>query len=130
MCRQETHLELQLLGQGTVTKGDMVASPRNLSALGSLYRSVVSFVGFSPDVCKLKMQQTWFSTELDVLRSSPEVVLSPTTPRKLEPISATTPYTPFLPLTLQVLPNEQLKLPLSQPMALLVISIIHLVDIA
>jgi exocyst complex component 4 len=76
------------------------------------------------------MQQTWFSTELDVLRSSPEVVLSPTTPRKLEPISATTPYTPFLPFTLQVLPDEQLKLPLSQPMALLVISIIHLVDIA
>jgi exocyst complex component 4 len=129
MCRQETHLELQLLGQGTVTKGDMVASPRNLSALGSLYHSVVSFVGSSRDACKLKMQQTWFSTELNALRSSPEVALSPTTPRNLEPISATTPYTPFIPLTLQVLPNEQLKLPLSQPMALLVISITPLVDI-
>jgi len=43
MCRQETHLEVQLLGQGTVTKGDVISSPRNLSALGSLYRSVVSF---------------------------------------------------------------------------------------
>lgn len=42
MCRQETHLELQLLGQGTITKNDIVPSPRNLSALGSLYRSVVS----------------------------------------------------------------------------------------
>jgi exocyst complex component 4 len=42
MCRQETHLEVQLLGQGTVSKDDVISSPRNLSALGSLYRSVVS----------------------------------------------------------------------------------------
>ena len=41
MCRQETHLEMQLLGLGTVDKKDIIVQPRNLSALGSLYRSVV-----------------------------------------------------------------------------------------
>jgi exocyst complex component 4 len=101
MCRQETHLELQLLGRGTVGKGDTISSPRNLSALGSLYHSV-----------------TWFTSALDDLKSSPEGALSPTTPRQLEPISAATPYTPYLPLMPQILPNEQLKLPLSQAMAL------------
>lgn len=45
MCRQETHLELQLLGRGTVPKGDIISSPKHLSALGSLYHSVVSLVG-------------------------------------------------------------------------------------
>jgi exocyst complex component 4 len=101
MCRQETHLEVQLLGQGTVTKGDVISSPRNLSALGSLYRSVA-----------------WFAAELGTLKSSPEEVLSPTTPQRLEPLSATTPFTPYLPLLAPVLPNEQLKLPLSREMAL------------
>lgn len=37
-------------------------------------------------------------------------------------MSAATPYTPYLPLMPQVLPNEQLKLPLSQAMALSVIT--------
>jgi hypothetical protein len=46
MCRQETHLELQLLGQETVAKGDIVAPPKNISALGGLYRSVVSLLVF------------------------------------------------------------------------------------
>jgi len=46
MCRQETHLELQSLGQETVAKGDIVAPPKNLSALGGLYRSVVSLLVF------------------------------------------------------------------------------------
>ena len=41
MCRQETHLEMQLLGFGTVSKKDIIVQPRNLAALGSLYRSVV-----------------------------------------------------------------------------------------
>jgi hypothetical protein len=72
--------------------------------------------------CPLNVIQTWFTSALDDLKSSPEGALSPTTPRQLEPISAATPYTPYLPLMPQILPNEQLKLPLSQAMALLVIS--------
>ena len=41
MCRQETHLEMQLLGFGTISRKDVIVQPRNLAALGSLYRSVV-----------------------------------------------------------------------------------------
>jgi exocyst complex component 4 len=121
MCRQETNLELQLLGRGTVSKDEMVISSRNLSAMGSLYRSVVSLDG-PLTAYRLTIRQTWFAAELNALKSTPEVALSPTTPRRLEPMSAVTPYTPYLPLMPQVLPNEQLKLPLSPAMALSVIT--------
>lgn len=42
LCRQETNLELELLGQKTVTKADLVPAVRNLAALANLYRSVVN----------------------------------------------------------------------------------------
>lgn len=101
----------------------MIASPRNLSALGSLYHSVVCVIGSLRSVLGLNsINQTWFAAELNALKSSPEVSLSPTTPRKLEPMSAETPYTPFLPHMPLVLPNEQLKLHLSQAMTLFVSS--------
>lgn len=41
LCRQETHLENSLLGEGAVGKSDLVTSVRNVSALASLYHSVV-----------------------------------------------------------------------------------------
>lgn len=41
LYNQETHFEAMLLGQSTIQKKDLVASTKNLSALCSLYRSVV-----------------------------------------------------------------------------------------
>ncbi len=41
LCRQETHLENSLLGEGAVSKDDLIVSIRNVSALASLYHSVV-----------------------------------------------------------------------------------------
>ncbi|KAI0347837.1 Sec8 exocyst complex component-specific domain-containing protein [Trametopsis cervina] len=100
LCRQESHLEGQLLGDRTVTKDELVSSTRNLAGLASLYHSV-----------------TWFAVELDKLKSAPEGVLSPTTPHKLEPMSATTPWTPYMPVT-QFNAQEPLTLPLSTAMAM------------
>jgi hypothetical protein len=42
LCRQETNLELELLGRKAITHTDLVPSTRNLAALASLYRSIVS----------------------------------------------------------------------------------------
>ncbi|EED77762.1 predicted protein [Postia placenta Mad-698-R] len=101
LCRQEAHLEQSLLGDRAIGKKELVASGRNLSALASLYRSV-----------------TWFASELNALKSAPEHALSPTTPLRLEPVSAVTPYTPYLPAIAPVQNNEPLKLPLSSAMAM------------
>lgn len=49
LCRQESHLECQLLGDRTVSKDEIVVSTRNLAALASLYHSVVSTNGRSVD---------------------------------------------------------------------------------
>jgi exocyst complex component 4 len=46
LCRQESHLECQLAGDRTIHKDEIVSSTRNLSALASLYHSVVS-ISFS-----------------------------------------------------------------------------------
>ncbi|PCH33923.1 hypothetical protein WOLCODRAFT_135391 [Wolfiporia cocos MD-104 SS10] len=101
LCRQEAHLEQSLLGEQPVSKTDLIASARNLSALASLYRSV-----------------TWFAAELDALKTAPETNLSPTTPLKLEPVSTATPYTPYLPAIAPAQVNEPLTLPLSSAMAM------------
>jgi hypothetical protein len=50
LSRKETSMEMKFLGQNTVHKEDLVPSIRNLSSLGSLYRSVVSVPAY-PDVC-------------------------------------------------------------------------------
>ncbi|KII94197.1 hypothetical protein PLICRDRAFT_171865 [Plicaturopsis crispa FD-325 SS-3] len=101
LYRQETHFESSFLAQGTVQKSDLVPSTRNLAALCSLYHSVA-----------------WFGAELNLLKAAPEDAFSPTTPLRLEPATAVTPYTPYLPMLAPVLPNEQLKLPLSKEMGL------------
>ncbi|KAJ7071200.1 exocyst complex component sec8 [Mycena amicta] len=99
LCRQETNLEMDFLGQNAIQRTDLVVSIRNLGALASLYRSVA-----------------WFAAELSILKTTPEdTMLSPT---NLEPLSAVTPYTPFLPTLPVVLPADKLQLPLSREMAL------------
>ncbi|TFK36881.1 Sec8 exocyst complex component-specific domain-containing protein [Crucibulum laeve] len=101
LCRQETNIEVELLGRKTIHKNDLIMSLRNLSALGSLYRSVA-----------------WFSTQLNSLRGRTEDLLSPTTPNNLETLSAFTPFTPGLPSLPSALSSDQLSLPLSREMAL------------
>ncbi|KAF7339799.1 Sec8 exocyst complex component specific domain-containing protein [Mycena venus] len=99
LCRQETNLEMDLLGQNTIQHSELIVSIRNLGALASLYRSVA-----------------WFASELHVLKATPEENSSLLSPVPLEPMSAVSPYTPFLPS----LPasTDKLQLPLSREMAL------------
>nr|GAT47843.1 Sec8 exocyst complex component specific domain-containing protein [Mycena chlorophos] len=100
LCRQETHLEMDFLGQKTIQHSDLIVSIRNLGALASLYRSVA-----------------WFASELSILKSTPEeTLLSPT---NIELVSAITPLTAaFLP-TLPAMPSgDKLQLPLSREMSL------------
>ncbi|KAF7306760.1 Sec8 exocyst complex component specific domain-containing protein [Mycena indigotica] len=99
LCKQETHLELNFLGQTDIKRTDLIVSIRNLGALASLYRSV-----------------SWFASELSILKStSDDTLMSPT---NLEPPSAVTPYTPFLPPLPTVASADKLQLPLSREMAL------------
>ncbi|CDO72995.1 hypothetical protein BN946_scf185007.g49 [Trametes cinnabarina] len=101
LCRQETHLENSLLGEGAVGKHDLIASIRNVSALASLYHSV-----------------TWFAAQLESLKSSSDDAASATSPFRLEPASAFSPTSPYLPVVAPMQSDEQLKLPLSSAMAL------------
>ena len=59
LCRQETHLESNLLGERTVGQDELVRSTRSLSTLTTLYHSVVSnqkcFILFPPHVLSLDM---------------------------------------------------------------------------
>ncbi|KAG2154660.1 Sec8 exocyst complex component-specific domain-containing protein [Suillus clintonianus] len=103
LCRQETHLELNHLGQAQIAKHDLVSSTRKLASLCGLYRSVA-----------------WFTEELNALKSAPDGTLSPTTPATLESVNVVTPFTPssisaFLSRGTY---DEQLSLPLSREMAI------------
>ncbi|KAI0639631.1 Sec8 exocyst complex component-specific domain-containing protein [Trametes polyzona] len=98
VCRQETHLENSLLGEGAVGKHDLISSIRNVSALANLYHSV-----------------TWFAAQLEALKGDDAAPI--TSPHRLEP-NALSPTSPYLPNISPLRPNEQLKLPLSSAMAL------------
>ncbi|KAG2122034.1 Sec8 exocyst complex component-specific domain-containing protein [Suillus cothurnatus] len=103
LSRQETHLELNYLGQAQIVKHDLVSSTRNLASLCGLYRSVA-----------------WFTEELNALKSSPDGTLSPITPAALESANVMMPFTPSaIPTFLsRSTYDEQLSLPLSQEMAM------------
>lgn len=119
LCRQETHLENSLLGEGAVGKDDLIVSIRNLSALASLYHSVVR-IPHSVLSCSRADHptQTWFADQLNKLKASQDDLPPPTTPHGLEPPSALSPSTPYLPTIAPLQANEQLKLPLSSAMAM------------
>lgn len=63
--------------------------------------------------------QTWFAAQLEVLKGTDDAT-SLTSPLRLEPSSALSPTSPYLPIVTPVQPDEQLKLPLSSAMALYV----------
>ncbi|TDL28204.1 hypothetical protein BD410DRAFT_818641 [Rickenella mellea] len=90
MCAEETRMELASLGNGTLTRDELIHSMRDISCLGSLYRSLV-----------------WFIDQLQTLKSHVE-----------EPFSPADPGTPQLPALPPIVPNEELHLPLSREMAL------------
>ncbi|KAG1749817.1 Sec8 exocyst complex component-specific domain-containing protein [Suillus paluster] len=100
LCRQETNLELNYLGQAQIAKYDLVSSTRNLAGLCGLYRSVA-----------------WFTEELNALKSAPEGTLSPTTPASANVVMSFTPsaISSFLSRGTY---DEQLSLPLSREMAM------------
>ncbi|KAJ3563576.1 hypothetical protein NP233_g8850 [Leucocoprinus birnbaumii] len=102
LCRQQTNIEIELLGRRPIEKEDLIPSVRNLSALATLYRSVA-----------------WFAQQLNALRARPDdSLLSPTSPNGLESLTAHTPFTPFIPLPPPTGDDGKLSLPLSKEMAL------------
>ncbi|KAG2120691.1 Sec8 exocyst complex component-specific domain-containing protein [Suillus discolor] len=103
LSRQETHLELNYLGQAQIAKHDLVSSTRNLAGLCGLYRSVA-----------------WFTEELNALKSTPDGTLSPTTPVALGSANVVMLFTPSAISTFlsQGTYDEQLSLPLSREMAM------------
>ncbi|KXN85672.1 putative exocyst complex component sec8 [Leucoagaricus sp. SymC.cos] len=102
LCRQQTNIEIELLGRRPIVKEDLIPSVRNLSALSSLYRSIA-----------------WFAQQLSALRARPDdSLLSPTSPNGLEGLTGHTPFTPFIPPPPPSGDDGELSLPLSREMAL------------
>ncbi|CAK5280151.1 unnamed protein product [Mycena citricolor] len=97
LCRQETNLELDFLGEQIVQQSDLIVSVRNLTSLANLHRSI-----------------SWFASELQLLRPSLEE--NPQSPSQLEPSFAMSPVTPLLPVLPP--PSDTLHLPLSREMSL------------
>ncbi|KAI6136490.1 hypothetical protein F5141DRAFT_1074987 [Pisolithus sp. B1] len=103
LCRQETHLEMSLLSQGTVSKDDLIVSIRSIAALCSLHRSVA-----------------WFTEQLNNLKSARDGVLSPGSASRSELPNVFTPFTPspFLPAFSPFSEENEINLPLSREMAM------------
>ncbi|KAJ3508842.1 hypothetical protein NLJ89_g5535 [Agrocybe chaxingu] len=99
--RQEANIEMEVLGNTQVAQEDLLVSTRNLAGLASLHHSV-----------------SWFSSELNALKSRPEEAMSAVSPSNLEPLSGMTPFTPHLPSIPPEPILDQLSLSLSREMAL------------
>lgn len=102
LYRQETHIEMEFLGERMVTREDLISSTKTLAALASLHRSV-----------------SWFSSELNAMKPKQDdpssSLLSPT---NLEPATGLTPtFPPIPPVSLGSDP-EWFSLPLSREMSL------------
>ncbi|KAG8832176.1 hypothetical protein FRC17_001816 [Serendipita sp. 399] len=100
LCRQETRVELNFLTTETVNRDDLVPS-KNLHALGNLFHSLI-----------------WFMRQLMSLRIIVEDPLSPTLDSVLEQETAFTATTPHFPLLPPAPRSDELKIPLTKPMAL------------
>ncbi|KAH9486575.1 putative exocyst complex component sec8 [Psilocybe cubensis] len=100
LYRQETNIQLQFLGEKQLSKDDLIVSTKNLSALASLHYSV-----------------SWFSVELNALKSRPDDTL-PLSPNNLEPITGMTPSFPHIPNLPNDTTTDRLSLPLSKEMSL------------
>ncbi|KAG9089978.1 hypothetical protein FRC06_001261 [Ceratobasidium sp. 370] len=111
LCRQETRQELTFLANGVIEKEGLLPHIRDLTALGSLYRSL-----------------TWFITQLLGMKSTIDDPLSPAEERPtpspdpgrspIAPPAPSSPFSPRIPLEVQVGASPSgLKLPLSRAMA-------------
>ncbi|EKM84205.1 hypothetical protein AGABI1DRAFT_52016 [Agaricus bisporus var. burnettii JB137-S8] len=109
LCRQQTNIELELLGRRSIVREDLIASVRNLSALATLYRSV-----------------SWFAQELSGLKKKPSDSLtspsSATSPKGLDFFTSATPLSPTPSVPPPPPPPASddglLQLPLSREMSL------------
>ncbi|KAG8745910.1 hypothetical protein FRC10_006714 [Ceratobasidium sp. 414] len=124
LCRQEARQELTFLANGVVEKEDLLPHIRDLTALGSLYRSLRFTSGYATDPAA----QTWFIAQLLGMKSTIEDPLSPIEEQPnpspdpgrtpIAPPAPSSPFSPRIPLDVQVgASSGGLKLPLSRAMA-------------
>ncbi|CAE7124304.1 unnamed protein product [Rhizoctonia solani] len=107
LCKQETRVELTFLANAVVEKEDLLPHVRDLTALGSLYRSLL--LGM-----KLTLEDA--PAAVNEARASPRPPPSPRSPR--QPPSS--PFSPRIPLEVvqaSNMPSDGVRLPLSRAMA-------------
>ena len=115
LYRREAHLELNFVGKDDIVENKVIGSTRrNLAMLGSLYTNLTSGRRISSYAAVWTMSASlcWMIHALNALKVVPEIPLSPTTPLKLTPLSAVTPYTAGVPFLRPFDPSEPLQLPL------------------
>ncbi|CUA68294.1 putative exocyst complex component sec8 [Neurospora crassa OR74A] [Rhizoctonia solani] len=113
LCKQETRVELTFLANAIVEKDDLLPHVRDLTALGSLYRSLTWFITQLLSM-RLTLDDAPFAT--NDARASPKPPPSPKSPR--QPPSS--PFSPRIPLELiqsSSLSSDSVRLPLSRAMA-------------
>ena len=99
-------------------------SDRVYQELGNARESLHKYCGWPSNLSLYTIDRTifvlqrWFTDALDVLKAVPELPLSPTTPLRLMPMSAVTPYTAGVPFLRPLDPSEPLQLPLSKEMSM------------
>ncbi|KAJ1301826.1 hypothetical protein OPQ81_009054 [Rhizoctonia solani] len=112
LCKQETRVELTFLANAVVEKEDLLPHVRDLTALGSLYRSLTWFITQLLGM-KLTLDDAPAVSEP---RASPKPPPSPKSPGQ----RPSSPFSPRIPLEVvqsSDMPSDSLKLPLSRAMA-------------
>ncbi|KAL5639427.1 hypothetical protein ACGC1H_006810 [Rhizoctonia solani] len=113
LCKQETRVELTFLANAIVEKDDLLPHVRDLTALGSLYRSLTWFI---TQLLGMKLTLDDAPTAVSDARASPKPPPSPRSPAQL-PSSPFSPRIPLEVIQLSSVPSDSLRLPLSRAMA-------------
>ncbi|CCO35022.1 putative exocyst complex component sec8 [Rhizoctonia solani AG-1 IB] len=113
LCKQETRVELTFLANAVVEKDDLLPHVRDLTALGSLYRSLTWFI---TQLLGMKLILNDASATTNDARASPKPPPSPRSPAQVP----SSPFSPRIPLEViqsSNIPSDSLRLPLSRAMA-------------
>ncbi|KAF8711738.1 Sec8 exocyst complex component specific domain, partial [Rhizoctonia solani] len=113
LCKQETRVELTFLANAIVGKDDLLPHVRDLTALGSLYRSLTWFI---TQLLGMKLTLNDAPATLSDPRASPKPPPSPRSPAQVP----NSPFSPRIPLEViqsSYMPSDSLRLPLSRAMA-------------
>ncbi|KAF8756135.1 exocyst complex [Rhizoctonia solani] len=113
LCKQETRVELTFLANAIVGKDDLLPHVRDLTALGSLYRSLTWFI---TQLLGMKLTLNDAPATLNDPRASPKPPPSPRSPAQVP----NSPFSPRIPLEViqsSYMPSDSLRLPLSRAMA-------------